>query len=88
MLDYVNKVERREFIIGTEIGIIHTLKTQNPDKKFIPADYNMICREMKLVHLIDVVNALENLSPAVKVDEDIRLQAKEAVDKMLMVPRD
>jgi len=88
MLDYVNKVERREFIIGTEIGIIHTLKTQNPDKKFIPADTNMICREMKLVHLIDVVNALENLSPAVKVDEDIRLQAKEAVDKMLMVPRD
>jgi quinolinate synthase len=38
MLEYARSSHSREFIIGTEVGIIHTLKVQNPDKTFIPAD--------------------------------------------------
>lgn len=88
MLDYARKAKNREYIIGTEIGIIHTLKTQNPDKVFIPADERMICIDMKKIQLPDIVNALVNMSPVIKVEEDIRVQAKEAVERMLRVPRD
>ncbi len=88
MLDYARKAKNREYIIGTETGIIHTLKTQNPDKVFIPADENMICIDMKKTQLPDIVNALVNLSPVIKVAEDIRVQAKGAVERMLLVPRD
>jgi quinolinate synthase len=88
MLDYARKAENKEFIIGTETGIIHTLKTQNPDKVFIPADEKMICTDMKKIHLSDIVNALFTKSPVIKVEEGIRVRAREAVERMLRVPRD
>jgi len=88
MLEYVKKTESGEFIIGTEIGIIHTLKTQNPDKVFVPADEKMICPDMKKIHLDDIVKALVTASPVVKVEEDIRVRAYRAVEKMLKIPRD
>ena len=88
MLDYARKAKNKEFIIGTETGIIHTLRTQNPDKVFIPADEKMICTDMKKIHLSDIVNALFTKSPVIKVEEGIRVRAREAVERMLRVPRD
>ena len=88
MLDFVQRSENNEFIIGTETGIIHTLKTQNPNKVFIPADEKMLCTDMKKIQLPDVVNALVTMSPVIRVPEDIRVRAKTAVDTMLAVPRD
>ena len=88
ILDHARKAGNKEFIIGTETGIIHTLKTQNPDKVFIPADERMICSDMKKIQLTDIVNAILATSPVVKVEEDIRVRAKRAVERMLKVPRD
>lgn len=88
MLDYVRKSQHMEFIIGTETGIIHTLKTQNPDKLFIPADEKMICTDMKKITLTDIVNSLLNISPVIKVAEDIRVRAIKAIERMLAIPRD
>ena len=88
MLDYARKSKNKEFVIGTETGIIHTLKTQNPDKLFIPADEGMICSNMKKIRLPDIVKAISTTSPVVKVEEGIRVRAKRAVERMLEVPRD
>ena len=88
MLDYVRKSQHMEFIIGTETGIIHTLKTQNPDKLFIPADEKMICTDMKKITLTDIVNSLLNISPVIKVAEGIRVRAIKAIERMLAIPRD
>jgi quinolinate synthase len=88
MLDYVSKSSQKEFIIGTETGIIHTLKTQNPDKVFIPADEKMVCVDMKKIQLTDIVSSLKTISPVVKVEEGVRVKAKRAVERMLAVPRD
>ncbi|MFW6147759.1 MAG: quinolinate synthase NadA [Thermodesulfobacteriota bacterium] len=88
MLDYVKSSPNREFIIGTEVGIIHTLKVQNPDKNFIAADESMICADMKKIHLTDIVNSLLTMSPVVKVEEKTRIKAKRAVERMLKIPRD
>jgi quinolinate synthase len=88
MLEYVKRNEGKEFIIGTETGIIHTLETQNPDKTFIPADEKMICTDMKKIHLDDIIKALVTSSPVIKVEEDIRIKAYRAVERMLKIPRD
>jgi len=88
MLEYVKKSQHTEFIIGTETGIIHTLKTQNPDKTFIPADEKMICTDMKKITLTDIKNSLLTLSPVIKVAEEIRTKAIKAIERMLSVPRD
>ena len=88
MLDYVRKSSQKEFIIGTETGIIHTLKSQNPDKVFIPADETMVCVDMKKIQLTDIVSSLKTISPIVKVEEGVRARAKRAVERMLAVPRD
>ena len=88
MLEYVKKSRHTEFIIGTETGIIHTLKTQNPDKTFIPADEKMICTDMKKIILTDIVTSLLTLTPVIKVAEEIRAKAIKAIERMLAVPRD
>jgi quinolinate synthase len=88
MLDYVKSSHSKEFIIGTEVGIIHTLEVQNPDRVFIPADEAMVCIDMKKTQLPHILNSLLTLSPVVKVEEQTRIKAKRAVERMLKVPRD
>jgi len=73
--------------VGTEMGIIHRLKKENPDKKFIPVSEQAICPNMKLITLEKVLWSLEEMTPEVKVPEDIRLKAKTVVDKMLEIGR-
>ncbi len=85
MLAYAANSDKSEFIIGTETGILHPLKKANPGKRFIPADPNMICTDMKKTGLKEVLIALENLEPEVRVPEEIRVKAKGAVDRMLAV---
>jgi len=80
--------EVKELIVGTEIGIIHRLRKENPGKKFIPASEQAICPRMKLITLESVLWSLQEMTPEVKVPEEIRLKAKTAVDKMLEIGRD
>ncbi|MBW1819348.1 MAG: quinolinate synthase NadA, partial [Deltaproteobacteria bacterium] len=47
----------------------------------------MVCPDMKKTGLEDILNALENLSPEIRVPDDIRGKAKGAVDRMLAIPR-
>ncbi|MFO7667912.1 MAG: quinolinate synthase NadA [Desulfobacterales bacterium] len=83
MIRYAGESESRSFIVGTETGILHTLKKANPSKIFYPVSPDMECRDMKRISLEDVVRSLENMEGEVKVPEDIRLPAKEAVRKMI-----
>jgi len=87
MLKFAQKTEAKEIIVGTEIGIIYRLKKENPGKKFIPASEQAVCPNMKLVTLEKILWSLEEMSPEVKVPEEIRLKAKLAVDKMLEIGR-
>ena len=70
-------------IVGTEIGITHRLRKENPGKKFIPASEQAVCPRMKLITLERVLWSLQKMTTQVKVPEEIRLKAKVAVHKML-----
>jgi quinolinate synthase len=84
---YAGRSEVKEIIVGTEIGIIHRLRKENPGKKFIPVSEQAVCPRMKLITLESVLWSLQEMTPEVKVPEEIRLKAKVAVDKMLEIGR-
>ena len=88
MYDYCRKSPSRRFIIGTEAGILFRLRRENPDKEFILASPGLICPNMKLASLEDVLVSLQTMEPVVKVPEEIRVPAKRSLDRMLAIPRD
>ena len=87
IIRFARETEAKETIVGTEIGILHRLRKENPGKKFIPASEQAICPRMKLITLERVLWSLQEMTPEVKVPEKIRLKAKVAVDKMLEIGR-
>ena len=88
MYDYCRNSPAKAFIIGTEAGILYRLRLENPDKKFILASPALFCPNMKLTSLEDIHAALETMQPVVRVAEEIRVRAKQALDRMIAVPRD
>ena len=86
ILAYAAHSNQKEFIIGTEVGILHPLKNANPGKTFIPADPGMICPDMKKIGLAQIQLALETMGPEVRVPEKIRVRARAAVERMLAIP--
>jgi len=88
MCRYAQRDEVKEMIVGTEVGIIHRLKKENPGKRFIPISEQAICPNMKLITLEKVLWSLEDIRPEVKVPGEIRLKARAAVDKMLKIGRE
>lgn len=85
MLRYARQVEAHQIIVGTEIGILHRLNKEIPDKEFIPVIPQVVCPEMKLTTLDKVLRCLEDMQPQVIVPEDIRSRAYAAVERMLQV---
>jgi len=88
MLQYVRQSALKEFIIGTEMGILHTLRRENPDKMFYSPASHLICPDMKRITLGDVISALKENRHQITVPEEIRQPALGAVERMLAVPRD
>ena len=83
ILQYVHEAPDREFIIGTEKGIIHRLQKENPGKVFYSPSKRLICRPMKRITMADVLSALKENRHQVTVPEEIRLRALTAVERML-----
>jgi len=83
MCRFASETKAEEIIVGTEIGIIHRLRKENPGKRFITASEQAICPTMKLITLENVLWSLEKLANQIRVPERTRLRAKAAVDKML-----
>lgn len=85
IIRFAHETDAQEIIVGTEIGILHRLRKENPGKKFIPVTEQAVCPRMKLTTLESVLFSLGNMTHQIKVSERIRLKAKAAVDRMLAV---
>ena len=88
MYTFAQENPAQKFIVGTEAGILYRLRKENPGKEFILPTTRLICPNMKLTSLEDVLRALQTMSPQVTVPEEIRIPAKVTLDRMLAVPRD
>jgi len=80
---YAKESKCGEFIVGTEIGILHRLKKENPEKRFYPASELADCPNMKLNSLEKILWSLEDLVYKVEVPEEIARRAKRSIDRML-----
>jgi quinolinate synthase len=88
MYEFARKSAASTFIVGTEAGILYRLRKENPGKTFILPSSRLICPNMKLTSLEDLLRCLQTLSPQVTVPEDIAARARIALERMLAVPRD
>ena len=85
MCSYVSESSSSEFIIGTEVGIVHRLRKENPQKKFYPVRKQTICPNMKLITCQKVLQSLRDMRHEVRVSNEIRRSALKALDRMLQI---
>ena len=83
ILNYAKSSNSKEFVIGTEIGILHRMKKENPDKIFMPVTPLSDCPNMKLNTLEKLLWSLEDIQFVVTVPEEIAVEARKAIQKML-----
>lgn len=85
MINFARENDTREFIVGTEMGILHPLKKRCPDKQFYMASKKLVCPNMKKTTLDKVRQALISLEPRVTVPEKVRQQAIRCLERMLEI---
>ncbi|MBD3237718.1 MAG: quinolinate synthase NadA, partial [Candidatus Eisenbacteria bacterium] len=85
MVRYVRERDARTIIVGTELGMIHRLQKEAPEKCYVPATEQAICPQMKLTELEDVIVALERLQYRVEIEEAVRSRAERAVQRMIEI---
>ena len=83
IIDYATNSSNKEFIIGTEMGVLFKLKKDNPDKKFYLLSQGLVCPNMKKTSLMSVYRSLNEMNYEINLDVTIRLKAKKALDNML-----
>lgn len=83
MLKFVRGSAAEEFVVGTEIGIMHRLKKENPGKKFHPLDCNPVCEDMKKITLEKIASVLRDMSCQVELDSDVIAAARKPIERML-----
>jgi len=91
IIAYCKGVAADTVIVGTETGMFHQLRKNSLTKTFVAASEDMICPNMKLTNLDDVLEALqtaESGTNVVTVAENVRVRAVEALEKMLAAGRD
>jgi quinolinate synthase len=91
LLQFTKIDKARTFIVATEVGIIHQMKKENPEKNFIPVppiDSTCGCSEcsfMKLITIEKICNCLKNEKPEILIDQNILLQAQKPINRMMEI---
>src|SRR5699024_3826621 len=85
MLDYSVKSDADEFIVATEVSIMHQMQKQNPEKQFTAANPEAICPSMKILTFDNVLAALQENKHQISVPADIAKKANLAIEKMVAI---
>ena len=87
IINYVNKTDTDEFIIGTEEGILYELKLNNPCKRFYIIGSKSVCTNMKKITLESLYRALKDEIYEIKLDEETIELAKKPIERMVSIKR-
>jgi len=83
MLKFAKQTKAKQIIVATEIGIIHRLQKENPNKQFIPISEQAICMNMKMTNLEDILYSLQQMKTIVKIDPETRKKALLPIQRMI-----
>lgn len=85
MLRFSKDSPAKEFIVATEVGMIHPLAKQRPDAVFVPACEKAICPNMKKITLEKLLWSLQDMQYRIEIPQDIAEKARKAIDRMVEV---
>lgn len=85
MINHVKNSENKEFVVATEVGILHRLKKINSEAEFYAMSDKSVCEYMKMITLENLYYSLRFEQFEVKVPEDIAIRAKLPIDRMLSI---
>ncbi|MDO8473476.1 MAG: quinolinate synthase NadA [Dehalococcoidia bacterium] len=85
MIRYCHDNPATSFLIGTEMGILHRMRKEIPDKEFFIVSNSLICPNMKKTTLESILDTMHSRRNVVVVPEEVRVKAKRAVDRMLEI---
>ncbi|MBI2858680.1 MAG: quinolinate synthase NadA [Chloroflexi bacterium] len=85
MIGFCRQSKAKSFLIGTELGLVHRLTREVPDKEFFIISNALICPNMKKTTLDSVLDTMKLRRNQVTVPEEVRVKAKRAVDRMLEI---
>ncbi len=85
MCRYARESAAKTILVGTEMGILHRLQKENPEKTFIPVSEALVCPNMKKTTLENLAAALREMKTRVTVAEPIASKARKAIDAMLAI---
>lgn len=85
MCAYALKSEADTILVGTEIGILHRLRKENPSKTFIPVSTELVCADMKKITLENLLASLRDMKTKVEVPAETAVKARRAIEAMLAV---
>ena len=74
-----------QFIVATEVGILHRLRRENPKKRFFAANERASCAYMKVTTLPKVLASIEQLQFHITVDPRIAARARGAIERMVAI---
>ncbi len=83
ILEYASNSDVRDFIIGTECGILHPIFKACPDKNLVLASPELICPNMKSITLEKILQSIDKKETVVTVPEEIRENAFKALERMI-----
>ncbi len=84
IMDYAKRSDNKEFIIGTELSIGEHLQYECPDKKFYALTDKLICKNMRLTTLVDVLNCCKNEGgEEILLSDEVITSAKKCIDEMI-----
>ena len=85
MCRFARESDAKEFIVGTEVGILHRLREENPGKTFYPVTDRLVCPNMKKTTLENLAECLREMKNRVVVQEDVATRARRAIEAMLAI---
>jgi len=77
--------DANDFIVATEVGILHRLRRENPGRTFYAANERASCAYMKVTTLPKVQDSLERLQHHITVPPDIAQRARRAIERMVAI---
>jgi quinolinate synthase len=83
MINFAKQSPKPRFMVATEIGIIHRLEKEAPEKRFEPVNRKAFCKYMKMITLEKVRDSLRDWKYEVDVEPEIARRARGAIDRMV-----
>ncbi|MEI7772026.1 MAG: quinolinate synthase NadA [Chloroflexales bacterium] len=83
MIRHAAQSSSAQFVVATEIGVLHRMRKANPEKEFLPIDDSISCRYMKMITMEKVRDSLRDMAHPVTVDPALADRARTAIQRMI-----